>query len=96
MPWAQRGTCKPVCDSLKHGVQVADEVPSFQATIAATERAPVAPRSVAIILGDDLHHASVDRVALTGQLRQLLEQQLKALLGTSAAAEDITPSSQRG
>ncbi|VBA47024.1 hypothetical protein LAUMK13_05759 [Mycobacterium innocens] len=34
---------------------------------------------VAIELGDDLHDASINRVALTGQLRQLLKQHLKAL-----------------
>ena len=38
------------------------------------------PQLVAIHLGDDLHDAPIDRVALTGQLRQLLEQHLKALI----------------
>jgi hypothetical protein len=34
---------------------------------------------VAIDLGHDLHDAPINRVALTGQLRQLLEQHLQTL-----------------
>ena len=37
---------------------------------------------VAIHLGHDLHDAPINRVALTGQLRQLLEQHLKTLIRT--------------
>ena len=40
----------------------------------------VTPQPVAIDLGDDVHDARVDRVALTGQLRQLFEQHLKPRL----------------
>ncbi len=61
---------------------LADDEPSFQATNAGTERAPVASAElIAIHLRDDLHDAAVDRVALPGQLRQLLEQHLEALIG---------------
>ncbi|MEZ0053444.1 hypothetical protein ABIA30_004473 [Mycobacterium sp. MAA66] len=38
-------------------------------------------QSIALDLGDDVHQASVDRVALTGQLRDLLEQRLQPLTG---------------
>ncbi len=78
---------------------LAEEEPVFQATSAATERAPgVTPQSVAIDLGDDLHDARVDRVALTGQLRQLVEQHLKPLrrqrfpVQLGYAVDVITPS----
>jgi hypothetical protein len=37
---------------------------------------------VAIDLGDDLNDAPINRVALTGQLRQLREQHLKTLART--------------
>ena len=57
------------------------EEPVFQATSAATERHPVLPHSsVAFHLRDDLDDAAVDRVALTGQLRQLPEQHLQTRL----------------
>ena len=57
---------------------LADDEPVFQATSAATDRAPgVTPQPVAIHLGGDVHDAPVDRIALTGQLRQLLEQHLR-------------------
>ena len=79
----------------------ADE-PVFQATNTATDRAPVDPaQPVAIHLGDDLHDAPINRVALTGQLGQLLEQHLKTLVRAhyavgGEAVEDITSSSQPG
>ena len=58
-----------------------DDEPVFQATNAATDRAPVAPAQlVAIQLGHDLHDAPINRVALTDQLRQLVEQHLKTLI----------------
>ena len=40
------------------------------------------PQLVTLDLGDDLHQAPVDRVALTGQLRDLLEQHLQTLSTT--------------
>ena len=43
-----------------------------------------AAQLVAIHLGDDLHDAPVDRVALTSQLRQLLEQHLETLGGPTS------------
>ncbi|MCV7423934.1 hypothetical protein H7K45_25605 [Mycobacterium yunnanensis] len=36
----------------------------------------VAPQPVAVDFGDDVHDATVDRVALPGQLSQLVEQHL--------------------
>ena len=42
---------------------------------------------VTIQLGHNLHHAPVDRVALTGQLRQLLEQHLNTLTRTHPRSE---------
>ena len=44
-----------------------DDDPVFQATNAATERAPVAPHnSSRSNSADDLHNAPINRVALTG------------------------------
>ncbi|BDB41203.1 hypothetical protein IWGMT90018_16490 [Mycobacterium kiyosense] len=37
------------------------------------------PQFVTVDLGDDLHDPPIDRIALTGQLRQLLEQPLQPL-----------------
>jgi len=45
-------------------------------------RAGHAAQLVAIDLGHDLHDAPINRVALTGQLRQLLKQHLKTLART--------------
>ncbi len=90
MPCAQRGnSCnRPATVAIVWAL--ADEEPSFQATNAGTERAPVAPAQlVAIDLGHDLDDAPIDRIALTGQLRQLLEQHLKTL------AQDSPPRRKR-
>ncbi|GFG85764.1 hypothetical protein MALGJ_24400 [Mycolicibacter algericus] len=38
------------------------------------------PQPVALDLGDDVHDAPIDGIALTGQLRQLAEQHLKPLV----------------
>ena len=46
-----------------------------------------AAQLVAIHLSDNVHDAPVDRVALTGQLRQLLEQHLKTLIRRYSRAE---------
>ncbi len=60
----------------------ADEHPVFQATSAATDRAPVFPHKlVAIHLGNDLHDPSINGIALTGQLGQLGEEHLKPFAG---------------
>lgn len=56
----------------------ADE-PSFQATNAATDGAPVAPQLIAIEFGGDLNDAPINGAARTGQLRQLLKRRLQAL-----------------
>ena len=59
---------------------LAGEQPVFQATNAAHRPRTGGPAQfVAIHLGHDLHDAPINRVALTGQLRQLLEQHLKTL-----------------
>ena len=59
-----------------------DDKPVFQATNAATDRARGTPQPVTIHLGDDLHDAPIDRVALTDQLPQLVKQHLKTLIST--------------
>ena len=80
MPWAQRGNSASRLAIVVIVWAFAGEQPVFQATNAGTDRAPVAPQSsITIDLGDDLHDAPVNRVALTGQLRKLLEQHLKTL-----------------
>ncbi len=53
------------------------ELPGHQRRHRACARHPA--QLVAIHLGDDLHDAPINRVALTGQLRQLLKQHLKTL-----------------
>ncbi|VAZ72517.1 hypothetical protein LAUMK4_00979 [Mycobacterium persicum] len=55
---------------------------------------------VAIDLGGDLHDAPINRIALTGQLRQLRNNTAKRSFGSlgaqpNEAVEDITTSSQR-
>ena len=68
------------------------EVPVFHATNAATDRHPVLPHSsVTVDLGDDLHDAAIDRVALTGQLRQLLEQHLQPTPAEAARERTTVP-----
>ena len=59
---------------------LAEDAPSFQATNAATDRAGGPAQLIAIHLRHDVHDAPIDRIALPGQLRQLLEQHLKTLL----------------
>ena len=64
------------------------EVPVFQATSAGIDFAPVDPhKPVAVQLGHDLHHTTVDGVALTGQLGQLLEQHLDTLTGARLSGQ---------
>jgi hypothetical protein len=59
---------------------VCEDNPSRQATNPATDRGPGgAPQPVTVDLGDDLHNAPINGVALTRQLRQLLKQRLKTL-----------------
>ena len=66
---------------------LAEEVPSFQATNPATDGPRGTAQLVAIHLGHDLHDPPIDRVALTGQLRQLPEQHLKTLSRGNRRAE---------
>jgi len=83
MPWAQRGNSGSRLAMVVIVWAFAGEQPVFHATNAGTDRAPVAPHNlVAIDLGDDLNDAPINRVALTGQLRQLLEQHPKTLART--------------
>jgi hypothetical protein len=83
MPWAQRGNSVSRPATVEIVWALAGEQPVFQATNAGTDRAPVIPHNlVAVDLGDDLHDAPINRVALTAQLRQLLEQHLNTLART--------------
>ena len=103
MPCAQRGNSSSRCATVAIVWAFADDEPSLPGHQRRHRpRARGAAQLVAIQLGDDLHDAPINRVALTGQLRQLLEQHLKTLVRThhqrrqSDAVEDITPSSQPG
>ncbi|VBA33966.1 hypothetical protein LAUMK13_00379 [Mycobacterium innocens] len=82
-PHARRATRK-LLEPARHGadrVGVArghPELPGHQRRHRPCTRGPA--QSVAIHFGGDLHDAPINRVALTGQLRQLLKQHLKALV----------------
>jgi hypothetical protein len=82
MPWAQRGNSVSRLATVVIVWAFADEQPVFQATNAGTDRAGDPAQLVAIDLGHDLNDAPINRVALTGQLRQLLEQHLNTLART--------------
>ena len=84
MPGAQRGNSEIRCATAAMVLPLADVVPSFQATTAATERAPVSHTDRVVQLGDEVHDPAIDRIALTGQLRQLLKHPLKTLNEASA------------
>ena len=81
MPWAQRGNAASRCATVAIVLAFADDEPIFQATNAAIDRAPVAPHSSSRSSSATISTMRPSiAVALTGQLRQLLEQHLKTLV----------------
>ncbi len=69
----------PVRDS-SDGVRVGRRGTQLPGDQRRQRAAPGVPPQPVVDLGGDLHNAPVDRVALTGQLRELLEQHLEALI----------------
>ena len=83
MPWAQRGNSSSRLATVVIVWAFAGEQPGLPGHQRRHRpRAGGAAQFVAIDLGDDLNDAPINRVALTGQLRQLLEQHLKTLART--------------
>ena len=103
MPCAQRGNSASRCATVAIVCAFADDEPSLPGHQRRHRpRTRGAAQLVAIHLGDDLHDAPINRVALTGQLRQLLEQHLKTLVrahrrgARAMRSKDIPSSSQPG